>query len=276
MTLFRSAALHAVLDSIPDRVIACSGGIDSLLLAYTAHRASPAHTWVAHAVSPAVPSEATARVKYWAKQEGWQLALVDSGEFADENYLRNPVNRCYYCKRNLYGSLHRMNSVVTSSTKAVVFSGANLDDLGEYRPGLIAASENGVRHPFIEAKFTKQDIRDMARHAGLPFADLPASPCLSSRLYTGTRVTAQRLRAVEAGEALIRQATGLAVVRCRIRDNEVLVETPSADRHRINPALIEQLSATMRAIDSNIMSVSVDALPYKSGRAFLIEKLAAT
>src|SRR5690606_35929111 len=134
---------------------------------------------------------------------------VTTGEFQSEDYLSNPSNRCYHCKSNLYSSLEQLAGTVSGGT--TLLSGANLDDLGEYRPGLMAAAEKQVRHPFIEAGIDKAMIRAIARHLKLPFAELPASPCLASRLYTGTRVTPARLRAVEVSEMLVRENAGIAV-----------------------------------------------------------------
>jgi len=188
--------LDAVLEKLAPRIIACSGGIDSLLLATIAFRSAPGETRIAHAISPAVPQEATQRVCDWAAHEGWQVEWVQSGEFEDERYLSNPVNRCYYCKSNLYHSLQQLNQLQTGG--AVMMSGANLDDLGEYRPGLIAAEENSVHHPYIEAEIDKASIRAIARQLALPFSEIPASPCLASRLYTDTRVTSDRLAATAA------------------------------------------------------------------------------
>ncbi|MBV7477603.1 ATPase [Pseudomonas sp. PDM31] len=266
----RLQPLRELLATISPRVIACSGGIDSLLLATIAHRQNPATTVVAHALSPAVPTEATARVKEWALREGWNLQLVSSGEFQSEDYLSNPVNRCYHCKSHLYSSLEQLAANNTGG--ATLLSGANLDDLGEYRPGLIAAAENAVRHPYIEASIGKQMIRAIARHLHLPFAELPASPCLASRLYTGTRVTAERLKAIELGETLIRQSTGIEVVRCRIRENQMFIETGAADRERISSELLATICAAVRLVEPAIATVELDAEPYRSGRAFLVSQ----
>ena len=260
-------ALQDVLRTMTARVIACSGGIDSLLLATIAHRLDPVGTVVAHAISPAVPSEATRRVHEQAASEGWNLRLVTSGEFRSEDYLSNPVNRCYHCKSNLYASLDQLAGIATAG--ATMLSGANLDDLGEYRPGLIAAAENAVRHPYVEAGIDKATIRAIARELDLPFAELPASPCLASRLYTGTRVTPQRLRAVEAGELLVRERTGITVVRCRLREDEMLVEVGDADRARITEALLHELAAVVRSHEPRIGSVTLDAQAYRAGRSFV-------
>ena len=259
--------LHAVLATMSARVVACSGGVDSLVLATVAHRADPAATAVAHTVTPAVPGDGTARVVAHAEREGWDVKVVRSGEFDDEEYLSNPVDRCYHCKSNLYDAIASLDAA--SAGGATILSGANVDDLGEYRPGLAAAAERAVRHPYVEAGITKAEIRAVARHLEMSEADLPASPCLASRLYTGTRVTASRLRAVEAGEALIRTLAGVDVVRCRVREDAVLVEVGPDDRARIDDELLRQVATTMRRVEPGITAVTLDDDDYEPGRAFV-------
>ena len=211
--------LEAVLHSVPRRIVACSGGIDSLLLATMAYRLSPGGTVIAHAVSPAVPEAAEHRVRDFSTREGWDTQYVQTGEFDDPAYLSNPVNRCFHCKDHLYSRLTQLHQHFSGVDwqDAIVMSGANLDDLKEYRPGLEAAKNYGVRHPFIEAGIDKNTIRNICKELGLPIAELPASPCLASRLYTGTRVTAERVRAIDLAETAIKNAANINVVRCRIR-----------------------------------------------------------
>jgi uncharacterized protein len=264
------ARVEAVLAVIPERIVACSGGIDSLVLATLAHRADAASTVVAHTVTPAVPGDGTARVVAYADRDGWRLETVRSGEFDDERYLANPTDRCYFCKSNLYDAVAELaGSRWPGSAVPVILSGANVDDLGEYRPGLDAAAERNVRHPYVEADVTKAEIRAMARHLGLAEADLPASPCLASRLYTGTRVTPGRLRAIEAGEALLRSVTGLDVVRCRVRDEVVVVEVAAADRDRVDDAVLDDVARVMRRVEPSITAIELDDRPYEPGRAFV-------
>ncbi len=260
------ARIHTSLNGIDHAVIACSGGIDSTLLALVAHRHMPRQVTIAHAISPAVPPEATERVKRLATSEGWALSIVQSGEFQDENYLANPVNRCYFCKSNLYDSL---TQIAVAHLGGTVLSGANLDDLGEYRPGLDAAAERGVRHPWIEAGFAKADIRALARTLDVSFSELPSSPCLASRLYTGTRVTAERLRAVHACEVLIKQRTGLDVVRCRVRDDMMHVEVANEDRGHITPSLLAELGKVAARHEPSLSAAVLDAQAYRPGRAFV-------
>lgn len=259
-------ALTSLLDEIGPRVIACSGGIDSLVLATIAHQQAPDLTTVAHTVTPAVPSAGTARVLAHARRNGWKLELVTSNEFSDERYLSNPTDRCYFCKTNLYDAVAAL--VEGDLGDATVLSGANIDDLGEYRPGLIAADEHDVRHPYVEANIDKAGIRSLAADLGLAEADLPASPCLASRLYTGTRVTAERLRSIELGEAVLSEA-GFAVNRCRMRGDEVLVELPEPERERCGNDLLDDVASAMRTVLPTIASVALDTRPYRSGQAIL-------
>ncbi|NNE72126.1 MAG: ATPase [Acidimicrobiales bacterium] len=249
-------------------IVACSGGIDSLLLATVAHRHEPAHTVVAHTVTPAVPSDGTARVMAHARREGWDLEVVRSREFDDERYLSNPTDRCYYCKTNLYDAVAELADTGVAPAGSTILSGANIDDLGEYRPGLTAAAEHGVRHPYIEAGMGKAEIRSVARHLAVAEAELPASPCLASRLYTGTRVTAERLRAIELGEAVVR-AAGMPVARCRVRTTEVLVEVPEADRPLVTQQLLDDVATAMAAVAPDIAAVALDDRPYRPGQAIL-------
>ena len=261
--------LAPVLERYPNRIVACSGGIDSLLLATLAHRAAPETTVIAHTVTPAVPAVGTARVVAFAEREGWDLRLVRSNEFDDERYLSNPTNRCYYCKTNLYDAIAGVQQAGVAGAEAVILSGANVDDLGEYRPGLIAADEHDVHHPYVEADWTKEDIRAGARSIGLDEAELPSSPCLASRLYTGTRVTADRLQAVEAGEALVTELTGIEVVRCRVRADAVRVEVGPTDRDAITPDVLAHVHRTMAAIEPTLVDIALDDRTYRPGQAIL-------
>ncbi len=262
--------LAAALERSPRRVIACSGGVDSLLLADVAHELGPRTTQIVHSVTPAVPPAATRRVRQVAGELGWRLELVESPEFDDPRYLANPRNRCYFCKANLYAELDRI-AVAARRRGAgwTVLSGANADDLGEYRPGLVAAAEHGVRHPFVEAHLTKDHIRALARSRGRSWHDLPAAPCLASRLYTGTAVTAELLRAVDRGEELLRDRTGLGVARCRINGDDVLVEVAADARSRVSRAVLDEIFEVMRGEAPGLRSIMLDEAPYAPGRAFV-------
>jgi uncharacterized protein len=216
--------LDAILADLPGLAIAVSGGVDSMTLAHAAHRARVPRLRVIHALSPAVPEEATARVRDHASRFRWDLTEVDAGEFADPSYRANPVNRCYFCKSNLYARIARV-------TEGPIASGANLDDLGDYRPGLLAAAEHRVRHPFVESGMAKTTVRALARSFDLgDVSELPAQPCLSSRIETGIAISAEDLAFVARMErALTPHVPAGADLRCRVTHAGIVVEAPEPD-----------------------------------------------
>jgi len=222
---------------------------------------------IAHALSPAVPEEATERVRQIAVRENWRVEYLAAGEFQDKNYLANPRDRCYYCKTHLYRSLREL-TLKQGLLEGTLLSGANCDDLEEYRPGLLAAAAMKVRHPFIEAGMGKEDIRVLARELGLEFSEIPASPCLASRVYTGTPITPERLKAAETGEAFLKKRAGIDVVRCRVRKNEMLVEALDQDRPKISPQILRELLSRVAEIWKSVEAVALDPEPYRPGRAF--------
>lgn len=254
-------ALHAALARPASLTIALSGGIDSLTLSAAAAMVRGAkEVMLCHAVSAAVPSAATARVKDFADTWGVPLKLVDAGEFADPSYRANPVNRCYFCKSNLYGTLARMGPLVAAGT--------NTDDLSDYRPGLQAAAEHGVLHPFVDAQMSKADVRALARALGLEeLAELPAAPCLASRIETGLRVEPADLAVIDRVETLLRAELGNITLRCRLLRGGWVVE--------LDPRVYEDLSAQKRrAIIAQVRRATddgraVDLRAYSRGSAFV-------
>jgi len=256
--------LDDVLAGVGTAAIALSGGVDSMTLAYVAHRALGPAATMFHAASAAVPTAATRRVEAYAARFGWPLRIVDAGEFADEHYLANPSNRCFFCKTDLYGTL-------ASHTGAQLLSGTNLDDLDDWRPSLAAAKDHRVRHPFVEAGFAKSDVRAVAAMHGLTdLAELPAAPCLSSRIETGLRIVPGTLRTVDRVETLLQEELSPSAVRCRVRRTGVVVELDPATLSRLSGARRGRLSAQIGEIFGTGQPVEFQG--YARGSAFLREE----
>jgi uncharacterized protein len=218
------AKLTSKLAQIPSCVIAVSGGIDSMLLAYIAVNYLQSEVKIAHAYSPAVPSDAFARVKNYASQYAWQLSIIDAQELTSDSYVMNPVNRCYFCKSNLY---QRIAAVFPG---LVILSGTNQDDLSDYRPGLIAASEHSVRHIYVETNINKRDIYELARYLKLTdLEDIPAQPCLASRVETGMRISRDDLNFIDRAEQIGKQVlSDRHTLRCRLTAEGVYFEVAEA------------------------------------------------
>ena len=256
----------------PPMAVAVSGGVDSMTLAVVANRVQP-ETVIFHAISPAVPAIATARVRQYALAEKWQLAIVDAGEMEDKNYLANPANRCYYCKTNLYDT-------ISSQTDLRVASGTNLDDLEDYRPGLVAAEEHDVCHPYVDLGISKSLLRAIASELSLKdLKDLPSAPCLSSRVTTGIAIDAALLPVVDIVEEEVWRRLGdshsLKAVRCRIRDREVGLQIDSS--LTLEPEIKADLIATVQDLFSGHgyaeQATHIVIEPYKMGSAFLLDTL---
>ncbi|MFO1349895.1 MAG: asparagine synthase-related protein [Gammaproteobacteria bacterium] len=256
------AALARVFDAIGPVAVAVSGGVDSMTLAFMAHRHSGSQTSMFHARSPAVPPEATMRVRAYGERYGWDLRVIDAGEFQDADYLRNPIDRCFFCKHNLYQAISRL-------TPATLVSGANLDDLSDYRPGLRAAERHAVRHPYIEAGVSKSSVRALARKFGLDdLAELPASPCLSSRIETGIAVSVPALKLIHAAESLLRDELRSETVRCRVRAGGIAVELDEHGLERFGQHQ-DLLAKLARLCAAHGYPGEVRFEPYRRGSAFL-------
>lgn len=254
--------LHAALGTMGPVAIAVSGGVDSLTLATAAHRQPGVQVTMHHATSPAVPQEATCRTRALAAAEGWALDVFDANEFQDPAYRANPVNRCFFCKTNLYGA-------VAARTAHRILSGTNTDDLGDYRPGLDAARNHAVRHPYVEAGIDKRTVRALAAELGLgALADLPSAPCLSSRIETGIRIEAPVLAMVHAAERLVTARLAPRTVRCRVRARGVVVELDPETLGALDAAgpLRDELQTLAAAAG---LPAPIAFAPYRIGSAFL-------
>jgi uncharacterized protein len=255
------ADLLRAIDRHAELAIAVSGGVDSMTLAYLAHRFARARVRMVHAVSPAVPPLATARVEAHAARHGWRLEVVGAGEFDDPAYRANPANRCYFCKTNLYARIRGL-------TAGTIASGANLDDLADYRPGLTAAAEQGVVHPFVEAGIAKAGIRRLAARHGLDdLAELPAQPCLASRIETGIAIDAGDLAFVDQVERELADLLPAGTtIRCRITQEGAVIELGALDPAG-EPAARALAHAAELAKSAGRQLLGLR--PYRQGSAFL-------
>jgi uncharacterized protein len=258
--------LDRVLDGMRSVVVAVSGGVDSLTLMAAAHRRGSARARAVHAASPAVPAAALERLHAVSRRWGWDLEIVDAGELQDPDYRRNPVDRCYFCKSNLYRTLDQL----ARRAGTVVVSGANLDDLSDFRPGLEAARQQGVRHPLIEAAIDKAGVRQIARslHLG-ELAELAASPCLSSRVETGIVIDASLLLAIDRAETAVREALGARVVRCRIRRHACEIELGDSESAPTDVTRDEVGAMVAGILREAGVSLPVTFGHYRRGSAFV-------
>ncbi|MDX1431913.1 MAG: adenine nucleotide alpha hydrolase [Gammaproteobacteria bacterium] len=257
-------ALGGALAALGPVAVAVSGGIDSMTLAFVAHRLAGGTTRMLHAVSPAVPSDGSERVREYAAREGWRLTIIDAGEFADARYMANPANRCYFCKTNLYATM-------AAHTDARIVSGTNLDDLSDFRPGLGAADEHHVRHPYVDAGIDKRGVRRIAAALGLDdLAELPAAPCLSSRIETGIAIDARVLGAVYRSERAIASALSPRTVRCRVRRARVVIELDAQTMDALSEAARSELGERVARTFGEVgITHPVEFEHYRMGGAFL-------
>ena len=253
--------LLAILHDLDRVVVAFSGGIDSTVVAKAAHLALGNRTAAVTADSPSVPRAEIEEAKELAQLIGIRHLVVTTEEFDDPDYVRNDGARCYFCKSELYS---RIETMLPELGAAVICSGANLDDQGDYRPGLKAAAEHAVRHPLQEAGFRKADVRALAQAWSLPTWDKPASPCLSSRLAPGVEVTLERTGRVEAAEAFLHEL-GLRECRVRLHEGELArIEVPSSALEQMAELGVRQ-ELVKRLKDLGFQFVTLDLEGFRSG-----------
>ena len=204
--------------------VAFSAGVDSTVVAKAAMLACGDKAVAVTAASPSLASGELEQAAELAAQIGIRHIVLKTDEFSEPGYIANAGNRCYFCKSELYTRiLERLDELQVD----VICNGANLDDLGDHRPGMQAARERDVRSPLVEARLNKAEVRELARTWGLPIWDKPAAPCLSSRIAYGQEVTEERVQRVDAAEQFLRQCLGERELRVRLEANELArIEVP--------------------------------------------------
>mgnify|MGYP001595601649 FL=1 len=242
----KTEKIKSLIREMDSTLVAFSGGVDSTLVLALAHEVLGEKTLAVTAQSASVPNREMQASLQLAKEIGARHLVVRTEEMSNPEYRANPANRCYHCKTELYSSLKRVAKQDNIST---ILNGINLDDLGDYRPGIDSAREQGVRSPLVEAEFSKQDVRDLSRAMGLSIWNKPAMACLSSRIPYGQPVTAEKLSRVEQAEDLL-LSFGFKQVRVRHLGTKASIEL---DQNEI--PLYQSDESIQRSVKEKLMAL---------------------
>jgi pyridinium-3,5-biscarboxylic acid mononucleotide sulfurtransferase len=253
--------LLALLAGYGPCAVAFSGGVDSVVVAKAAHLALGDNATAVTGTSAALAEGELEAARDLARLIGIRHQVIATEEFADPGYVANNPDRCYHCKSELYSQLGRIKERLGVN---VVANGANADDLGDYRPGMRAANEHDVRSPLAECGLTKQEVRELAAAWGLPVADKPATPCLSSRVAYGLQVTPERLARIDRAEQFLR-SLGFRELRVRLHEGDVArIEVPVGEIAALCEAEIRR--AVVEEFDRlGFKFITLDLAGFRSG-----------
>lgn len=254
------AQLKSIIGELGPVLVAYSGGVDSTLLASVVHEILGERALAVTASSLIRPASEITQAESLAKEMGIPHIIIETNELEDPSFVANDSQRCYYCKRGLFRTLRR---IANEQRLAFIVDGTNYDDLGDFRPGMVAAGEFGVRRPLLEAGLTKADIRAFSRSRGLPNWDMPASSCLATRLPHGTPISIELLALIaKAEEALAK--LGLSQFRVRHHGSIARIEASPEDM-----VLLSEVERSLRVVAElqalGYSYVTLDLAGYRPG-----------
>ena len=245
-------------------MIALSGGVDSALVAYAAFQKLGSSAIAVTADYKTLSEEELDTAKKVCTEIGIEQLLLDYNELENEEFVKNDSNRCFHCRMELG---EHLNALAKQHDVETIVDGTNLDDLGDYRPGISALKQHGIQSPLVETNFSKSEIRKFAKMVGLSVYDKPSNSCLASRIPWGQRVTAEKLTRIEFGETIVKQLTEIKQVRVRDIDGTAKIE--------VNKNMIPILDEYIQEITSKLImlgfsSVVIDPEGYKPGKLNVI------
>ncbi|MGA3108422.1 MAG: ATP-dependent sacrificial sulfur transferase LarE [Candidatus Bathyarchaeia archaeon] len=249
------------LTSYQKVMVAFSGGVDSSLVALLAKMALRDGAIAVTADSPSLPSSELREAKELARRIGIKHIVVKTDELQDPNYVANPANRCYFCKKELG---QKLVDLARELGDYMIVDGTNAEDLKGHRPGTAALSEKGIRRPLADAGMMKDEVRGLAKSLGLSNHEKPSMPCLSSRVAYGEIITPERLLRIERAETMVRSLTGVKELRVRDHGNIARIEVGRSERNLFfDEQLLDKISEVFR--DLGYAHVALDMTGYRSG-----------
>ena len=246
-------------------MIALSGGVDSALVAYAAYQKLGDSAIAVTADYKTLSVEELQTAKQICSEIGIRQILLNYDELENPEFTKNDSNRCFHCRLELGDHLIELSKVHNIHT---IVDGTNLDDLGDYRPGIEALKQNGIKSPLVETNFSKLEIRDVAKYVGLSVFDKPSNSCLASRIPWGQRVTVERLTRIELGETIVKQLTNVKQVRVRDNDGSAKIEVNKDMISVFSDGILKQITEKLNLI--GFSTVEIDQEGYKPGKINVI------